>query len=97
MSTLIASTDGVALALSIGGVVLSSVVLAYVAQTYEKCNGSGAPQDPAIKSTGIFLIVIASIVLAASVAYWFLLGYRNSSQIQQYLSSTLQQLTSRAA
>ena len=95
MSTLIASTDGVALALSIGGVVLSSVVLAYVAQTYEKCNGQ--PQDPAIRSTGIFLIVIASIVLAASVAYWFLLGYRNSSQVQQYLSSTLQQLTSRAA
>ena len=95
MSTLIASTDGTALALSIGGVVLSSVVLAYVAQTYEKCNGQ--PQDPAIKNTGIFLMVIASLVLAASVAYWFLLGYRNSSEIQQYLSTSLQQLTTRGA
>ena len=91
---LLASTDITALALSVVTVVLSSVVLAYVANTYQTCNGQ-PQQDQSIKGTGIFLIVIASLALAGSVAYWFLVGFRNSSQIGQYLDSSIKQLLQR--
>lgn len=81
--TLTSSTDILAISLSVAGVILSSVVLAYVSQTYQTCNGQ-PQQDPVVKNTGIFLIVISSLILAASVAYWILLGYRNSTGITEF-------------
>lgn len=83
------AANAFAIVLTIVAVVLASVVIAYVARSWKVTQ-----VDPKGKGMGIFLIVISSITLLASLMYWIFLGVKNSTDVKAFATAAGQQFSS---
>lgn len=75
------------LGLSIGAFIVGAIIISYASQTYDTCNGQVRQQDDGIRSMGIALQVLGSLLLIASIGYWVLFGLGDMTRLSGILDA----------